>query len=90
MFDKSSTIHSHNTRLFTLGKFYVKSSGLEIQIQSFSRFGVKLWNEIPHHITKLPKKLFKNTLKQLFFDILQKENDYTEIPMIIKKIGSTI
>jgi hypothetical protein len=90
LFDKSSSIHSHNTRLCMSEKFYVKSSGLEIQKQSFSRFGVKLWNGIPDHITILSKKLFKKTLRQLLFYILEKEDDYIQIPTIIKKIGLTI
>jgi hypothetical protein len=89
LFDKSSSIHSHNTRLCMSEKFYLKSSGLEIQKQSFSRFGVKLWNGIPYHITILSKKLFKK-FRQLLFDILEKEDDYIQIPTIIKKIGLTI
>ena len=89
LFDKSSSIHSHNTRLCMSEKFYVKSSGLEIQKQS-SRFGVKLWNGIPYHLTILSKKLFKKTLRQLLLDILEKEDDYIQIPTIIKKIGLTI
>ena len=46
-FQKLSVVHSYNTRSPTFGKFYVQSSRLEIQKRSFSRFGVKLWNEIP-------------------------------------------
>jgi hypothetical protein len=56
----------------------------------FSRFGVKLWNGIPYHLTILSKKLFKKTLRQLLLDILEKEDDYIQIPTIIKKIGLTI
>ena len=40
LFQKTSNIHSYNTRLSTSGKFYVKSSRLEIQNNSFSRLGV--------------------------------------------------
>ena len=45
-FQKTPSIHSYNTRSSTSGKFYVKSSRLEIQNDSFSRLGVKLWNKI--------------------------------------------
>ena len=34
-----------------------------IQNQSFSSVGVRLWNEIPQTIRKLPKCLFKKTIK---------------------------
>ena len=70
---------------FHSGKFYVKSSRLEIQKNSFSGLGVKLWNEIPRYITNLPKTIFKRVLRKLLFDVLEKENDYIQIPMIIKK-----
>ena len=74
---KTSNIHSYNTRSSTDGKFFAKSSRLEeIQNNSFSRLGVKLWNKIPRVLRKLP------------FDILEKEDDYIQIPMIIQKVGT--
>ena len=76
-----SNIHSCNTRSSTSGKFYVKSSRLEIQNNSFSRLGVKLWNKIPSYITDLPKKAFKIVLRKLLFDILEKEDNDIQIPM---------
>ena len=76
---KTSNIHSFNTRSSTSGKFYVKSSRLEIQNNSFSRLGVKLWNKIPHYITNIPKKAFKRVLRKLLFDILEKEDDFIQI-----------
>ena len=69
------------------GKFYVESSRLEIQNNSYSRLRVKLWNEIPCHIMVMPKKTFKRVLRKLLFDVLEKEDDYIQIPMIIKKVG---
>ena len=59
LFEKMSSTHSYYTRSSTSEKYYVKSSRLEIQKHSFSRLGVKLWNEIPSHITDLPKKRSK-------------------------------
>ena len=49
-------IQSYNTRSSTSGKFYVQSSRLEIQKNSFSRLRVNLWNKIPGYITYLPIK----------------------------------
>ena len=37
------------------------------------------------YITDLSKKIFKTILRKLLFDILEKEDDYIHIPMIIKK-----
>ena len=85
LFQKTSNIHSYNTRSSSSGKFYVKNLRLEIQNNSFSRFGVKLWNKIPSYISDLPKKVFKRVLHKLLFDILEKENNYIQIPMIIGK-----
>ena len=79
LFQKTSNLHLHNTRSSTSGKFYVKSSRLEIQNNFFSRLGVKLWNKIPRYITDLPKK----ALRKLLFDIFEKEDDHFQIPAII-------
>ena len=57
LFQKTSNIHSYNTQSSTSGKFFVKSSRLEIQNNSFSRIGVRLWNKIPRYITDLLKEL---------------------------------
>ena len=43
---------------------------------------------IPSYITDLPKKAFKRVLRKLLFDILEKEDDYIQIHMIIKKVGT--
>ena len=84
LFQKMSNIHSYNTRSSTSGKFYVKSSRLEIQNNSFSQLGVKLWNKLPSCTTNLLKKAFKRALRKLLFDILEMEDDHIEIPLIIK------
>ena len=76
LFLKTSDIHpTYNTRSSTSGKFDVKISRLEIQNNSFSRLGVKLWTKIPRYITNLPKKAFKRVLRKFLFDILEKEDD---------------
>ena len=64
-----------------------KSSRLEIQNNSVTGLGVKLWNEIPRYITDLTKKTFQRVLHKLLFDVLEKEDDYIKIPMNIKKVG---
>ena len=64
LFPKTSNIHSYNTRTSTSGSFMLKSSKLEIQNNSFSRLGVKLWNKMPSYITNLPKKAFKRILRK--------------------------
>ena len=88
LFQKTSNIHSYNTRSSTSGKFFVKSSRLEIQNNFFSRLGVKPWNKTPLYITDLPKRTFKRVLLKLLFDILEKDDDYIQIPMIIQNVGT--
>ena len=73
-------------RALASGNFYINSSDLELYKLSFSRFGANLWNETPWHIRHLPEnKLKKNTL-QTTFDILNSEDDYFEMPTLIKKV----
>lgn len=79
-------MHSYNTRSST-GKFYVQSSRLEIQKRPFSRFGVKLWNEIPQGVRALPTKAYKREIRGILFKTLINENDYIETCTIVKKVG---
>ena len=87
LFKKTSSIHSYNTRSSTSGNLYVQNSRLEMQKRSFSRLGVRLWNEIPCHMRDLPKKMFKRVLRTSLLNIFQKEVDYIHIPEINKKVG---
>ena len=73
-------------RALASGSFNVNSSDLELYKLSFSRFGAKLWNEIPWYIWHLPKNKFKKTLCKLLFDILNSEDDNIDTPTLIKKV----
>ena len=53
LFKETSSIHSYNTRSSTSGNLYVQNSRLEMQRRSFSRLGVRLWNEIFKNISGL-------------------------------------
>ena len=86
-FQKLSVVHSYNTRLSTSGKFYPLSSRLEIHKRSFSRFGVKLGNEIPQRVKALPTKAYKREIRGILFKVLINENDYIETSTIVNKVG---
>ena len=87
-FQKLSVVHSYNnTRSSSSGKFYVQSSRLEIQRRSFSRFGVKLWNEIPQRVRALPTKAYKREIRGILFKILMSEKDYITTSTIVKNVG---
>ena len=87
LFKETCSVHSYNTQSSTSGNLYVQNSRLEMQRRSFSRLGVRLWNEIPCHMRVLPKKAFKKVLRMSLLNILQNEDDYIQIPVIIKKVG---
>ena len=87
LFRRTSNAHSYNTRSSSSGNFYVQNSRLEIHKRSFSRFGVRLWNEITRRIRDLPKKEFKEEIRRLLLNILVNENNYIETPIIVQKIG---
>ena len=59
-----SRVHSYGTRSSTSQSFYRKKLNLEIQKNSFSRLGAKLWNEISNKLCTL---IFQNTNSNLIF-----------------------
>ena len=83
LFQKTSSIQTYNARSYISGNFYVQSTRLEIHKRSFSRFGVKLWNEIPCSLRNLPKKEFKREIRRILIDILAKEHDHIETPISV-------
>ena len=60
-------------------KLFSKPSRLNIQLNSFSRLGVRLWNSIPYDIREMSKKRFKNSLLNKLFCILENEELYIDV-----------
>ena len=86
LFQDISDIHSYNTRSSVSNNFYTQSSRLSIQVNSFSRIGTKIWNEMPISLRKLPKTVFKRKINQILFEILASEDCYIDLPVIIQKV----
>ena len=88
LFQDISNVHSFKTRSSTSNNFYTKPSRLSIRVNSFSRIGVKVWNEIPQALRNLSKNAFKRKLKQILFNILGSEDSYIDLSQIIKNVKS--
>ena len=56
---------------------------LSIQVNSFSRIGTKIWNELPETLRKLSKNAFNRKIKQTLFEILASEDCYIDLPIVI-------
>ena len=81
-----SRIYSYGTRSSTSQKFFIKKSSFEIQKHSFSRFGARLWNEIPTMLRTLSKHKFKFNIRATLLDTLETGDTYYEIDEIILKV----
>lgn len=82
-----SDIHSYNTRTATINKFYVMSSRLENLKNSFSHFGVQLWNALPDSIKKSAQRnLFKKQIHEVLINIFKQQNLYLTPSSILEII----
>ena len=61
-FTKANSEHKHETRFSLSGNYYVQTSRLNLNQDSLSRFGAKLWNVIPNEF----RQLSKGTLRKIF------------------------
>ena len=86
LFQDISNVHSYNTRSSASNNFYAKPSRLSVQANSFSRIGVKLWNEIPQALRNLSKNTFKRKLKQIKFNILGLQDSFIDLSQIIQNV----
>ena len=57
LFQDISDNHSYNIGSSVSINFYTQSSRLSIQVNSFSRIGRKIWNEMPISLRKLSQKI---------------------------------
>lgn len=84
LFKSVGDVHSYNTRSSTSKKLFTQPSRLNIQLNSFSRVGVRLWNAIPQNVRELPKKRFKKEFRNMLFHLLQTEESYVEVEQVIQ------
>ena len=70
-------IRSYNTRSSASNNFYTQSSRHSIQLNSFSRIGTTIWNDMP---------LTLRNHSKYDFDILTSEDSYLDLRNIIQKV----
>ena len=58
-----------------------------MQRKSFSRMGARIWNSIPIELCEKPKNHFKKALHRKLFQILEKKDNYIDIPTILNPIN---
>ena len=88
-FTKANSKHKHETRFSSSGNYYVQTSRLNLNQDSFSRFGAKLWNAIPNEFRQLSKGAFKKNFHDFLLSIMEAEDDYVEVPILLQKMANS-
>ena len=79
LFNYQHNIHSHNTRSSTRGNFFLEYSRLDKQNMSFSRNGVRVWNNLSNEIRQMPKVKFKRNIHNMLLQKLSEANEYIDL-----------
>ena len=82
LFRNVSGVHSYDTRSAAAGMLYMMHSRLEVQKLSFSRFGARLWNNIPSNLKELNNENLKKQIHKMLIKIL--EDQYLDSESIVK------
>ena len=80
-------MHKHETRFSSSGN--VQTSRLNLNQDSFSRFGAKPWNAIPNEFCELSKGAFKTNFHDFLLSIMEAEDDFVEVPILLQKIANS-
>ena len=66
-FTKANSKHKHETRFSSSGNYYVQTSRLNLNQDSFPRFGAKRWNAILNELRQLSKGAFIKKFRETFY-----------------------
>ena len=77
-------IHTYGTRSSASDNFYTNYSRLNTQKDSFSRVGVRLWNQMPIFTRNLSKKNYRKEIKTVLLNDLNTNGYDTEISKLLK------
>jgi hypothetical protein len=87
LFTQVATVHSYNTKSSSAGNYQIKSSRTNQQHNAFSRVGAKEWNSVPEYLRNLKKKDFTSKIHTLLIEIMNNEDDYVDLPMILQRMS---
>ena len=79
LFNYQHYIHSHNTRSSTRGNFFLEYSRLDKLNMSFSRNGVRVWNNLSNETRQMPKVKFKRNIHNMLLQKLSEANEYIDL-----------
>ena len=85
LFTKANSKHKHETSFSSSGNYCVQTSRLNQNQGSSSSSGAKLWNAIPNEFPQLSKGAFKKRYHDLLLSIIETEDDYVEVPILLQK-----
>lgn len=86
LFTSVANIHSYNTRASSSENLYMKHSRTNLLKNSFSRVGVKMWNQIPYETRNSSRRLFKKSVRTLLFNDLNSQGYDIEISNFFSSI----
>ena len=86
VFLPTAKVHSYNTRSSASKNFFIKKSRLEIKRKSYSRVGVRLWNERPTKLRIQPKIKFKDKIRWILFNIFESKGNYIDVETLMRKL----
>ena len=62
---------------------------MNLNQDSFSRFGAKLWNAIPNEFCQLSKGAFKENFHDVLLSIMEAGDDYVEVSILLQKMANS-
>ena len=79
LFTYQHNIHSHNTRSSIRGNFFLEYSRLDKLNMSFSRNGVRIWNNLSNETRQMSKVNFKRNIHNMLLQKLTEANEYIDL-----------
>ena len=88
-FAKDNSKHKHETRFFLCRNYNVQTSRLNLNQDSFSRFGSKLWNAIPNEFRQLSKRAFKKNFHDFLLSIYKQRTIMLKCLILLQKMANS-
>ena len=86
---QSTSVRPGFLRLEIIMSKELQDFGLNQNQGSFSRIGTKLWKAIPNEFCQVSKGPFKKHFHDLLLSIMETEDDYVEVPILLQSAATT-
>ena len=88
-FTRANSKHKHETRFSSSGNYYVQTSRVNVNKILFPGLELNFGTQFLTNFVESPKELLKKNFHNFLLSIMEADDDYVEVPILLQKMANS-